>query len=447
MIIEKKKKINKILIISNYPIALAFHGGQKRTKAIVELYKNLSYEVRFVAIFSKNDYKNFSTDDIYVRDKKLVQDLTNYPFAGDVICGKAIYEDSIVKNKIIQLINSFKPEIIQIEQPFLYIGLKKIIDELKIINKPMLIYSSQNIEYIMKEQIFNDLSIPNSQKISFLNTIKSNEKSLLKKADLVIAVSKSDKKIFKKNGARHIIIIPNGIYKTNPTKQAIRHWDNLKSRTGIKHFITYVSSAHPPNLIGFQKMIGLDLEFLPKSSKIMLAGGISNYIQTIIPNNNSNKSLKFWNNVLPLGELSDDNLAALIRLSEVILLPITEGGGSNLKTAEAILSQRKIVSTNFAFRTYEKYSNFPNIYFANDSKKFKNQILNAINRDYKKLSEVQIKKIDKVQWEYCLFPLSLVLKIYSDRILYILSKIFTLTFMILILRIYLFFNKYNFYNK
>src|SRR4051794_36685524 len=114
--------------------------------------------------------------------------------------------------------------------------------------------------------------------------------------------------------------------------------------------------------MGFVEMVGKDSSFLPEGNKIVLAGGISEYFRATYQ---GQKYVKFWKNILPLGFLSEEHLTGLLAQSDIILLPITSGGGSNLKTAEAILSGKKIVATNFAFCGFEKYARLPNIYIAN----------------------------------------------------------------------------------
>jgi hypothetical protein len=92
------------------------------------------------------------------------------------------------------------------------------------------------------------------------------------------------------------------------------------------------------------------------------------------------------------------------------MLPITTGGGSNLKAAEAILSGRKIVATQYAFRGYEEYLELPNIYLADAEPEFKKSLLQAINSKYIERTPEQVELAEHVKWEYCLQPISKVVK-------------------------------------
>lgn len=383
----------KILIVSTYPIENPLHGGQKRAKAIFDYYRTLFSDVKFVAI-TNGKYEQ-SSDDITIEDKKILKEIDTSPLFGDIIAGAAIKKDLAVNDKLKRKIISFKPDLVQVEQIYGHAELKGLLDSLGM--KPKIILSSQNVEYEMKKQMVQKLNIKDAGE--YLKRIKTLEKKAVLTSNLVVAVSKSDKERFEEIGAKNVVILPNGIEKIVPTREALAHWQKFKKDNKIKNLVTFVGSAHPPNFIGLDALVGSDLSFLPAGTALALAGSASEYIQEkygFWEKQNTN----FWQNAVPLGRLSDDNLAGLIQESEVIILPIVSGGGSNLKTAEAILSGKKIVATEYAFRSFEKYINLPNIYFANTSAEFKRSIKKALRSEYIKLSIRQNKLIEKVQWRY-----------------------------------------------
>ena len=51
-------------------------------------------------------------------------------------------------------------------------------------------------------------------------------------------------------------------------------------------------------------------------------------------------------------------------------MPIWEGGGSNLKTAQALVSGKYILSTNYAFRGYEEFASTESLLLTDDAKSF-----------------------------------------------------------------------------
>jgi hypothetical protein len=392
----------KILVLSTYPVEEPLHGGQKRIEASLHFYKHYFKEVKFVAVYYKKFFDKAGPDDIAIQDKKIIEAMDKSPFASDLISGEAIYKDPAVKKKMTEILGSFRPDVIQVEQIYPFAGLEPLLEDLGL--HPKLILGSQNDETRLKEDIFAGIKMPESERQEFLSRIEELEKNTTRKVDLVIAVNESDAEMHKSLGAKKCIVIPNGISKINPTPAALAHWQQFKAEHDIDKFITFVGSAHPPNFLGFQKMVGQDLDFLPDKSCLMLAGGVSNHIQQEYGQEKP-AAKKFWKRAWPLGHLSDDNLAGLIRQSDVIILPIVAGVGSNLKTAEAILADKKVVATRLALRTFEAYENLPNLYLADDQDSFRKAIIKALQTDQIPRSDEQDKLGQKVQWQYCLEPL------------------------------------------
>lgn len=383
----------KILVVATYPIAKPLHGGQKRVCAIIDNYRTQFSEVRFIGIFHKRLYEDFADSDIPVDDVLL----DKQGYASDIILGGIIESKSKTRTILRDKIESFRPDIIEVEQPYLYKGIEQISKELNLDSK--IVLSSHNIESKMKPEIYKDLDIETATRNKLTKAVNDLEVYATSSADLVIAVSESDAEFHRELGAKKCIVAKNGINKITPTTAAIMHWRKYKKDMKIEKIVTFVGSAHPPNWVGFDKTVGRDLSFLPPNSRLCLVGAISNFYQA------SEKSKRFWHHASPLGQLSDDNLAGLIQESDVILLPITGGGGSNLKTAEAILSTKKIVSTAYAFRGYEEFITLPNIYIANNLDEFKRLINKAILSKYVMPTDEQRQMSEKVQWQYSLKPL------------------------------------------
>ena len=63
-------------------------------------------------------------------------------------------------------------------------------------------------------------------------------------------------------------------------------------------------------------------------------------------------------------------LDGLIANATGIVLPLREGGGSNLKTAEALYSGLPLVATTVAMRGYETFRNMDGVIVADDAAAF-----------------------------------------------------------------------------
>jgi hypothetical protein len=392
----------KILVLAPYPIKNPQHGGQKRIKALVDYYRTLFTEVKFVAIFDKAGYQDYDHDDIAVGTPELLERLKQ-PESNELTLGEAVDSDIHIRSPLAKILREYNPDVLHVEQVYLYLGLAPLLQELDL--HPRLIFGSQNIESRMKKEIFKGLNIPTKTAMEVIERIEKLERQFSQEADLVIAVSEEDAKVHTAMGARRYVVAPNGIEKTESTKQGQAPWVTFKRKHDIATAITFIGSGHPPNWIGFLKTVGDDLSFLPQKANILIAGGVASYFEKTYKYE-TKAFPKFWKGALPVGRLSEDALAGLIHETDILLLPITSGGGSNLKTAEAILSGKKVVATTYAFRAFEQYLSLPNIYIANTKRAFQKALVRAVTTPYKKRTDAEQALAEKVQWRYCLSPIA-----------------------------------------
>lgn len=390
----------KILIFSTYPIKNPQHGGQKRLTAVIKELRSAGMQVKHVAIFHPDHYQFCDKDDIPVRGK-LIKKINQSPFTGDVECGEAIISDSYVRNRVAKLINYFKPDIIDIEQAFPYLGLKPLLQEMNL--NPIIAFGSHNIEYVMKEEMLNSLNYAPGVVKKIVSKIKSVETELVKDAKLISVVSEADAKELHDIGANKCIVAPNGIYETHAEQADIYYWRRLFDDMGVSKIALFVGSAHPPNWIGFQEMVGRSLGFLAKDTRIVLAGSIADYIEHELEKLPLDiGAVTFDKRAYFAGRLSEAHLLGLIAYAHTIILPITEGGGSNLKTAEAIISGKRVVATTYAFRGFETLKKLPGIALADQPEDFRKSILKSIDMSAPKRSEAETELQKSVDWGNCL---------------------------------------------
>jgi hypothetical protein len=392
-------KINKrIIVFSTYPIKNPLHGGQKRVDAIVKEYRKYFTEVKFIAIFIRDHYPEYDNEDIYLTGKWYEEAKYDH-LTSDIKIGNAIKDSPRIRNKIKDIISNFKPDVIQIEQVFPYIGIKDIIDELNI--SPLIVHSSHNVEVDIKKDVMEIANADRSDIEEAIKIINKYETELAKTADLVSVVSIDDGKYYRELGSRGFIVAKNGTSEKTLSNSDKKYWENLFKRNHIKHSLAFIGSAHLPNMQGLKDIIGYRLGFLDIDTKLILAGSLGKHTKDNFDYSNLMDST-FWLRAYDAGIISEARLNGLLDVTEVILLPINSGGGSNLKTAEAILSGKKIVATKFAFRGFEDYLDLPNIYIAKNSKDFHEKMVLAIKSEKITLSDFNLEKIKGVTWEYTL---------------------------------------------
>lgn len=387
----------KILMFATYTIANPQHGGQKRVRAIYDAYKKSDKTTPFfTAIYLPLHYKDSWKNDIAI-SKQHVRNLAENPLTGDVILGEITKTDHKLRKEIISRIKSVNPDIIEFEHPFLYIGIKEILREIKYSGR--IVYSSHNIEYVMKQEMLENENFDSEKIKDIVSKIKEVEKSIIKDADLIFAVSGSDVKTIESlNPKSEVILAQNGIAKEIEQKEDVEYWDNLFKVQGVDKIAVFIGSAHPPNWTGYQKMIGAKVGSLKNNERIVMAGSIGEYFQGLY-NDNTAESTIFWKRVYSTGRLTEARLIGLISRADCILLPIVEGGGSNLKTAEALLSEKPIVGTTHAFRAFENFMSFPNVEVAKNSDEFRDKIADVLRRPKKTLSNSQKNSLQDVTWD------------------------------------------------
>lgn len=394
-------KLNKrILVVGTYPIVSPRHGGQKRLDAIVEEYKKNFTDVKYVSVFFEGFYAEYSKDDIALgRDGEMK--VHQSPMTGDITCGESIFYDPEVKEKFSAILTGMIPDIIHIEQPYPYLGLKPLLEELEL--KPKIIFGSQNIEAPMKADILKDYNVPKETIKKIEKDIHDLEKDLSRVSDLTVACTTADLDEHKKMGARHTVLAANGVNELVTTPTAEQYWRKVYSDMGITQTAVFVGSAHPPNWAGFLRMIGKGLGFVPHNARIVAAGSVSDFFDREISENSLDiQDVTFWKRAYSAGRLSEDKLRAVINVADVILLPITEGGGSNLKTAEAIIADKKVVATSHALRSFEWFRDFPNVWIADTPEGFKKSIAEALAAGKTERTKKQQDQAESVLWENCL---------------------------------------------
>lgn len=383
-----------VLFLSTYPVSEPIHGGQKRVAAIYEHLKRNGVSVSIFSFFQKGQYpisKQLGHKFFELDLSGMDGDLADLYLSDVVIADKPLLE--CIVSDVLKLNIRY----VHLEQPYLlplYREVKKRVPSLK------LIYSSQNIEYSMKKDIYERIGFSSSRVQSLVDLVKELEIEAAKEAYFCLAVTESDASFLRLNSGSDVFVLSNGIDYYSPSLSL--------NGSGSYDFL-FVGSAHLPNALGFERMIGYDLSFLPPNARVKIVGGVCHLIQD---------SIEF----LKVKHLSSGRISFHSRLSETalmkeiesaacIILPIIGGGGSNLKTAEALLSLKPIIGTPFAFRGYEGFSNFPHIILVDNKQSFQQKMKEfAKSRQYWNVSKEFQSVVKRVSWGSILenYPISLI---------------------------------------
>ncbi len=381
-----------VLQISTYPIVRPLHGGQIRVKEIREELANLGHEIRSIS-FSEFSHQYYDDELDFKLSDTVLNRIVKTPFSNDLATALESEKSKGMHNFLKKHLLEFKPDYIFLEQPWLWPLVKNFLEEGLLVNT-QLVYSSQNIEYLTKKSIFESNKIVDTCDV--INSIKKLESDLCNHASVVIGCTQTDLDEFAKLGAKKLVLCPNGITTNTPTTTAI---NKIKHLIGKREYALFVGSAYPPNAQGFWAMLGNSMAWLNPDQMIIAVGGCSLILEDFAPEQSRIYDFVNFDRIKRLGFVENDELAALIDGAKMLILPITSGGGSNLKTAEAIMSCKPVVATEKACRGFDltnKLSNFEICYEQSD---FIDGIKKAFDNPCSSIGTEELNLRESVLWK------------------------------------------------
>ncbi len=384
-----------MLFLGAYPIEPARHGGQKRSKEIQAYCASLGYEVSYLG-FCSDGYRSIGRNDHYI--SKFVE-LSSFESA---LLSDLVIAEKLPSTRALELvkrtIEKRRPSAIVLEQPWCWPLVQKALTELGL--KLPVIYSSQNIEFRLKEKILLHQGVSKKDTQETCQRIYRLETELTQQAALGIAVTQQDSEEMAAWGGKKAILVPNR-NRLSPQTKAPRNFEIWKGKYAL-----FVGSGHPPNAEGLFHYLSDHFGFLSPDHRLVLAGGVAD----LVAGSDEFYRHHVINNrrILLIPSPDDSELAWLLRNAGCVILPIHSGEGSNLKTAEALMSGRPVISSRHAMRGYEEYINHPLLTLADNSREFKKAVQGALLSSKVTVRDEEIHAIaGRLSWESALQPLAL----------------------------------------
>ncbi|HGS4674569.1 glycosyltransferase [Vibrio cholerae] len=397
----------KVLQLSTYPIKVPRHGGQIRVDQIGKKLQSLGYDVKHLS-FSELSHKYFNKESDFIMDDVLLRKEITTLYSTDLATAIVCEKNTRCLNFLIENLKKFKPDFIFLEQPWLWPAVKKIrTSHPELINK--IIYSSQNVEFLTKKTLFESNNVEDIDDV--VSKIEDIEIDLLNNSSSVIACTKSDAEQFLSLALADLqpIICPNGVSEFTKNSEVAILRNQLKKKLGDKKYALFVGSAYPPNAQGFWDNLGHSMGWLSMDEFIFSVGGCSNILEHFMPKNRDISSYVNFDKIKRLGFVTDNELTALIQEASVIILPISDGGGSNLKTAEAILSGKPVVATKMACRGYDRIAEYSNFSIREPGTDFINEVKRYLQLVPDELSVKELELRKEVTWEHALSSLGMII--------------------------------------
>jgi hypothetical protein len=331
----------RVLMLGPWAIGRPRHGGQIRAANIAAAYRASGYDVLFMGVFDPGNVplEDTTPDDVGI-DQLAMDYIARSGKSWELSLWDAFAEVPALFARFSDAVRRFRPDAVELEEPYLWPVVRALRDRGYLQGLPI-IYSSYNFETEYRQDL---AEICNNENRELLRQVARQEQVIAHEADLIVAVSDGDATCFRQIGARRVIVVRNGGRRVDEAAAATTGLDGYLGNTS---FALFISSAHPPNARGLLDLAkGLKS---PLPGLLVICGGVGNLLKRY------RRTDPLIRDARILGIIDPPILDALLLRASVILLPKTHGGGSNLKTSEALLAGRPIVATPQAFVGFEPW--------------------------------------------------------------------------------------------
>ncbi len=378
-------KIN-LLNISPFPWQPPFHGGQHRVFNIVKKYKDLGIEVQSIGI-NPDPHHYRSQANFIPCDEKLIKkysdkpwQMSDYYFANEFIDDKGRFQklSSVVK---------VAPEVIQIEHPWLFKFGLKFAESLP--RRPRIVYSSHNIEHQLKEKLLRGV-LPTTDLKEEVEKVRLLEEFSILNSDYIVCCTENDANYARQvNPSATVLVCPNGV-------RSIRNIPRFDITLPEKYAI-FCGSGHPPNVKGLYEMFSKGLGCVAPDQRLIIVGSVGHQVML---DQRFDKIPNFRKRTVILGEVEENLMNFLLSHAHVVILPLTVGGGSSLKTAEALYLGKWVVATECALRGFEKFSSSAGVLISKDNERdsFSQMLRKAFDSEPLHLSSFEKERRESLLW-------------------------------------------------
>jgi hypothetical protein len=377
-------------MLGPWPIGRPRFGGQIRAANIAAAYRASGHDALFMGIF---DPHNVPLEDTTPDDVALDQRVGDYAVRSgkseELSRWHAFAEVPELFARFQEAVLRFRPDAVQVEQLYLWPVVRALRDQGYLSGVPI-IYSSHNFETDYRREF---AEICGNENWELLRNVASQEEEIARESDLVVTVSDYDAACFRRIGAKHVIVVRNGGKWPDSTARATAAVDSYFGNT---HFALFVSSAHPPNARGLLDLAqGLKS---PLPGLLVICGSVGTLLEP------HQKNCPLIRDARMLGIVDPPVLEALLLRASVILLPKTRGGGSSLKTSEALLTGRPIVATTQAFVGFEPWVGEPGVTIEDDPVLFWQRVVDHLP-EFRNPSTLNERNCNDLLWPVCVAPL------------------------------------------
>ena len=325
------------LQVTTYGIKEPDHGGKQRC---YQIRKVLQKKYQFYTLAFEWGTKPSHWPNIITLDETYLEKNSINGHLADIAVCDYIFLQPVIYRKICEIVHGFSPTAIILEQPYLWPLVQRLIDDEIVRSDINLIYSSQNIEVELKKSIYSKV-LDRKAYNKNLTKVFNVEEMAIRACDAAIAVSEIDAEFIKnKNIQARVKVFGNGNLYPEPNDLQ-ESWD-IKFNNKKTNWI-FVGSLHQPNVTGLEKLANELIKLADCSFILWVFGGSGLGLIKRLHENGSTELPAF---LKIMGPSDASDIDAAILASSGVVLPIIDGGGSNLKTAQALLSNKCVLGTH-----------------------------------------------------------------------------------------------------
>lgn len=394
----------KIITLTTFSIQNPRTGGAQRVNNIVEFYRSLGHEVVPVGVMEEHAGAVLDGFVPFPPRDELENATKELLLLEDLALGKLFAKSDRYFAQLKARI-PFIPDLIHVEHPWLFGFARRYAKTLQG-RPPFLLYGSANVEHQLKYSLLVD-RLPASKAEQSRDLVLECEVEAIKYADGFCCVSEHDMAWASNISRVNVVLAPNGVKARDVTTEGIANANKISRH---RKFALYCASAHPPNMNGFFSIFSEGIGCIAPDETIIIVGSAGRHI---VNDPRSHRLAGLHGKVTDAGEVDESCIQGLLETANTIILPITSGGGTNLKTAEALWAKKRIVGTTIAMRGFETFSGQSGVAVENDPARFQRALFDAMNSPVLQLPASEASSREQVLWKSTLAPLKKLLNLHS----------------------------------
>ena len=352
------------------------YGGPARLHWLRVVLEQAGFTTSSVVVNTLLDAGSLTNHDLRVRPS-VPWGFAHHPLYEDVMVGQRAAAQHDIVESVQRYLVAQPPQFVWLEQPWLM----PLVDAVGWPSGAQLVYSSQNVEYKLKvvlENLHNPAGdLPNA---ALVEQVRQIEAEAVERAALVFSICEADRKDLLATFGKNSVVLPNGssigLAQPDPGSRFAAEFHQPGRR-----FFGFAASSYLPNQAGLAAIADPSLAFLPPNARIALAGSISNAV------NDHPQIRRHWalnaKRLSCFGFLSAADFTQFSLHLPCTLVPIFHGGGSNLKTADALASGTEVIASAESMVGYEDVvsDDDSNLTVVHSALEFRTAMLEVLSRD------------------------------------------------------------------